>query len=159
MSSLPTEGREEAYAAGAERRSGITPSGVDPAERAERRVSRQTGIASSAIRFYEEQGLLPRAARLSGRRVFDERTLAQMRVVQLARDAGFTLAEIRQLVTEFGASRWRRLAERKLTEVQVAAERLHAMRLLLEKLLKCECPDIEFCGRTIARSLSKSMSS
>ena len=115
-------------------------------------LSQQTGIASSAIRFYEEQGLLPRAARVSGRRVFDDRALAQMRVVQLARDAGFTLAEIRQLVTEFGASRWRRLAERKLAEVREASERLDAMRVLLEKLLDCRCPDIEFCGRAIAKA-------
>jgi MerR family redox-sensitive transcriptional activator SoxR len=115
-------------------------------------LSRRTGIAPSALRYYEEQGLLPRAARASGRRVFDERALAHIRVVQLARDAGFTLAEIRQLVTEFGASRWRRLAERKLVEVQAAAERLRAMTLLLEKLLKCKCPDIEFCGRAIGRT-------
>ena len=115
-------------------------------------LSRQTGIASSAIRFYEEQGLLPRAARVSGRRVFDDRALAHMRVVQLARDAGFTLAEIRQLVTEFGRSRWRRLAERKLAEVREASERLDAMRVLLEKLLDCRCPDIEFCGRAIAKT-------
>jgi MerR family redox-sensitive transcriptional activator SoxR len=118
-------------------------------------LSRRTGIASSALRFYEEQGLLPRAARRSGRRVFDEGALAHLRVVQLARDAGFTVAEIRQLVTEFGASRWRRLAERKLTEVRAASDRFRAMTLLLEKLLKCDCPDIEFCGRAIARAQTR----
>ena len=115
-------------------------------------LARRAGIASSAIRFYEERGLLPRAARLSGRRVFDDRAVAHLRVVQLARDAGFTLAEIRRLVTEFGASRWRRLAERKLDEVRAATERLAAMTLLLQKLLTCQCPDIEFCGRVIAKT-------
>ena len=118
-------------------------------------LSRRTGIASSALRFYEEQGLLPRAVRASGRRVYDEGALAHLRVVRLARDAGFTLAEIRQLVTEFGANRWRRLAERKLSEVRAAAERLRTMGVLLEKLLKCECPDIEFCGRAIARAQTR----
>jgi MerR family redox-sensitive transcriptional activator SoxR len=112
-------------------------------------LSRRTGIPSSAIRFYEEERLFPRAARLAGRRVFDGRSLAHLVVVQLAKDAGFTLAEIRQLVTEFGANRWRSLAERKLGEIQVATERLRAMALLLEKLLDCKCPDIEFCGRVI----------
>ncbi len=72
-------------------------------------------------------------------------------MVQLARDAGFTLAEIRQLVTEFGQNRWRRLAERKLAEIQATAERLRAMTTLLEKLLRCRCPDLEFCGRVIQR--------
>jgi MerR family redox-sensitive transcriptional activator SoxR len=115
-------------------------------------LSRRAGIARSAIRYYEEQGLLPRAARLSGRRVFDDRSLANLMVVRLAGQAGFTLKEIRQLVTEFGANRWRRLAERKLAEIQTARQRLRAMTLLLEKLLECECPDIEFCGRAIERS-------
>ena len=115
-------------------------------------LARRAGIASSAIRFYEEQGLLPRAARLSGRRVFDDRSLANLTVVRLAGDAGFTLAEIRQLVTEFGAHRWRRLAERKLVEIETASQRLAAMTLLLEKLLECKCPDIEFCGRAIEKA-------
>lgn len=114
-------------------------------------LSRLSGIASSAIRFYEQERLIPRAARLSGRRVFDHRSLAQLVVVQLAKNAGFRLAEIRQLVNEFGQNRWRRLAERKLGEIQVAAERLRAMTFLLEKLLKCRCPDLEFCGRALQR--------
>jgi MerR family redox-sensitive transcriptional activator SoxR len=116
-------------------------------------LSRRAGIASSAIRFYEEEGLIPRPARLSGRRVFDDRSLAQLVVVRLAKDAGFTLAEIRRLVTEFGENRWRRLAERKLVEVQAATQRLRTMTLLLEKLLKCKCPDIEFCGRALQRHM------
>ena len=115
-------------------------------------LSRRAGIAPSAIRYYEEQGLLPRAARLSGRRVFDGRALANLMVVRLAGDAGFTLKEIRQLVTEFGENRWRRLAQRKLGEIQAASDRLRSMTALLEKLLECECPDIEFCGRAIEKS-------
>ena len=114
-------------------------------------LSRRTGIAPSAIRFYEEEGLIPRPARQSGRRVFDDRSVAQLVVVQLAKGAGFTLAEVRRLVTEFGENRWRRLAERKLVAVQAAAERLRMMTLLLEKLLRCKCPDIEFCGRALQR--------
>jgi hypothetical protein len=76
-------------------------------------------------------------------------------VVRLAGDAGFTLAEIRQLVTEFGRNRWRRLAQRKLGEVRAASERLRSMTVLLEKLLDCKCPDIEFCGRAIEKSAQR----
>jgi MerR family transcriptional regulator, redox-sensitive transcriptional activator SoxR len=115
-------------------------------------LSRRAGIAPSAIRYYEDQGLLPRAGRVSGRRVFDDRSLANLMVVRLAGDAGFTLAEIRQLVTEFGKNRWRRLAQRKLGEIQAASERLRSMTVLLEKLLECKCPDIEFCGKAIEKS-------
>jgi MerR family transcriptional regulator, redox-sensitive transcriptional activator SoxR len=119
-------------------------------------LAKRTGLAPSAIRFYEEQGLLPTAPRLSGRREFDAAALAHLTVLQLAKDAGFTLAEVRCLVNEFGKNRWRSLAERKLVEVRVAAARLQEMTFLLEKLLRCDCPDIDFCGQTIRRSMSRS---
>jgi MerR family redox-sensitive transcriptional activator SoxR len=119
-------------------------------------LARATGLAASAIRFYEEKGLLPATRRLSGRRVFDDTALTHLTVVQLAKDAGFTLAEIRLLVNEFGKNRWRSQAERKLGEVRLAAARLQTMAQLLEKLLRCECPDIDFCGRTIRRSMTPS---
>jgi MerR family redox-sensitive transcriptional activator SoxR len=119
-------------------------------------LAQTTGLAPSAIRFYEGEGLLPTARRLSGRRVFDETALDHLTVVQLAKDAGFTLAEIRRLVNEFGKNRWRSLAERKLGEVRLAAARLKTMTRLLERLLRCDCPDIDFCGRTIRRSTARS---
>jgi MerR family redox-sensitive transcriptional activator SoxR len=114
-------------------------------------VAKRTGLPPSTIRFYEREGLLPAPARRGGQRVFGKDALDQLRVVQLARDAGFRVGEIRQLVTEFGRDRWRRLAERKLDELRQAADRLAAMTDLLGKLLRCRCPDIEFCGRQIAR--------
>ena len=113
-------------------------------------VAERTGLATSAIRYYEERGLIPRARRVAGRRQFEERDLAPLQVVQLAIDAGFTLAETRQLVSEFGQNRWRRLAAKKRTEIRATAERLETMDELLGKLLHCECPSIEFCGRVIS---------
>jgi MerR family redox-sensitive transcriptional activator SoxR len=118
-------------------------------------LSRRTGLAPSAIRYYQEERLIPPPRRRSGRRDFDAGTLSQLVVVQLARDAGFSIAEVRRLVTEFGRDRWRRLAERKLGELRSAAERLRVMTGLLEKLLECECPDIEFCGRAISRARAR----
>ncbi|HEY1252082.1 MAG TPA: MerR family transcriptional regulator [Thermoanaerobaculia bacterium] len=115
-------------------------------------LSRRTGLSPSAIRYYETEGLLPAPRRRSGRRDFDAGALPQLVVVRLARDAGFSIAEVRRLVTEFGREGWRRLAERKLVEIRSAAERLRVMTGLLEKLLGCECPDIEFCGRALSRA-------
>jgi MerR family transcriptional regulator, redox-sensitive transcriptional activator SoxR len=115
-------------------------------------LSRRTGLSPSALRYYEQERLIPAPARRAGRRVFEDAVLSQLVVIRLARDAGFTIAEVRRLVTEFGQERWRRLAERKLHEIRSAADRLRVMTTLLEKLLDCECPDIEFCGRALARS-------
>ena len=118
-------------------------------------LATRTGLAASAIRYYEAQGLLRPAARQAGRRVFDETAPAQLEVVRLAAETGFTLAEIRQLVTEFGENRWRRLAERKIVEIREAAERLRTMEDLLARLVRCACPDIEYCGRALQRVRGK----
>jgi DNA-binding transcriptional MerR regulator len=118
-------------------------------------LASRTGLAASAIRYYEAEGLLRPAARRSGRRVFDEAAVMQLEVVRLAAETGFSLAEIRQLVTEFGENRWRRLAERKIAEVREAAERLRTMEDLLSRLVRCECPDIEFCGRALRRAKTR----
>jgi len=114
-------------------------------------VARRTGLATSAVRYYEQLGLIPPAARRGGRRLFDQRALTQLRVVVLAREVGFTLAEIRQLVAEFRQQRWRKLAERKLDEIRQARARLEAMSSLLEKLLRCACFDLDVCGRALQR--------
>ncbi|HTO86993.1 MAG TPA: MerR family transcriptional regulator [Thermoanaerobaculia bacterium] len=115
-------------------------------------LARRSGLRPSAIRYYEQVGLLPRAVRRSGRRDFDDQSQAVLAVVQLAKETGFTLAEIRRLLTEFGEQRWRRLADRKLAEIRATVERLGMMTVLLEKLLRCKCPDVEFCGRVIRRN-------
>lgn len=113
-------------------------------------LAERTGLAASAIRYYEQRGLIPRARRMAGRRQFEEKDLAPLLVVQLAIDAGFTLAETRQLVRDFGRDRWRRLAEKKRLEIRAVAARLETMNELLSKLLRCECPSIEMCGRVIS---------
>lgn len=114
-------------------------------------LARRTGIAASAIRYYEQEGLLPRAARSGGRRMFGEDAVAQLTVVQLAKEAGFTVAETRQLVTRFATARWRELAERKLEEIEQTAARLRTMSMLLRALLECNCFDLEACGRVLMK--------
>jgi MerR family redox-sensitive transcriptional activator SoxR len=114
-------------------------------------LAERTGIAASAIRYYEEKKLMRPPRRVSGRRVFDDDAVAELTVVQLAKDAGFTLAEIRQLVNDFPVSRWKRLAEKKLRDIEVASARLRMMTTLLEKLIKCQCFDLETCGRALRK--------
>ena len=115
-------------------------------------LSRRTGVPASALRYYEQERLVPPAPRRSGQREYDDRHETAVAVIQLAREAGFSIAEARQLVGEFGRNRWRRLAERKLVEARKTAERLQEMSRLLEKLLSCECPDLDFCGRVILKN-------
>ena|SRR5882724_2441746 len=114
-------------------------------------LARRAGLSTSAIRYYEEQGLLPPAERRAGQRVFDEPALTQLAVVQLAKEVGFTVAEIRALLADFAVHRWRRLAERKLVELRQRQVRIRVMTALLERLLECRCVDLDVCGRSLRR--------
>lgn len=118
-------------------------------------LARSAGLKTSAVRYYESRGLLPKAGRRAGQRVFDDSAATQLAVVRLAKDAGFTLAEIRELVTDFPVHRWRRLAKRKLGEIRSARERLAAMERLLTRLVGCRCFDLEVCGRAVRSTLAR----
>lgn len=114
-------------------------------------VASRAGIAPSAIRFYEREGLLPPAERVNGRREFDGSVLDRLAVIQLARRAGFTLSEIRTLMTGFApatppSERWRSLAAAKLEEVNALIARGEEMRALLEDGLACGCLTTDACA-------------
>ena len=55
-------------------------------------VAERAGIASSAIRYYESEGLLPRAGRRNGRRIYDEGIIDRITLIELAKRAGFRVA-------------------------------------------------------------------
>ncbi len=115
-------------------------------------VARQAGVSASALRYYESVGLIDAPRRRSGRRAYDDQVFDALRIVRLAGDAGFTLAEIRRLLHGFepetpASRRWHALAERKLREVNALIERAERMQRLLESLLHCECRDLAECVR------------
>jgi MerR family redox-sensitive transcriptional activator SoxR len=113
-------------------------------------VARQAGVATSAIRYYEEIGLLPPAARRSGRRRYDASTVQRLQVIGYAQQAGFTLGEIRELFFGFVVgtrpeARWEVLGQRKLSELEEQVERIRAMQGLLREGIHCGCLTIEQC--------------
>ena len=117
-------------------------------------VAQRCKLSSSAIRYYEKAGLLPKAARVSGRRRYAADVIGRVRLVQLAREAGFTIAEIRLFITGFSAAtppsiRWRTLAERKLAEIAAQMRQLERMRALLDSSFHCRCLSLDECARMI----------
>ena len=114
-------------------------------------VGRRAGLQPSAIRYYERMGLLPRPTRASGMRRYDESVLEWLSLIALAREAGFTVAEIKKLVTGFKpgtspAARWQELATRKLAEVDAIVARAERMRAVLRIALDCGCFRLEDCS-------------
>ena len=107
-------------------------------------IAAASGIAASAIRYYESVGVLPTPKRRNGRRVYDEAVLDLLRAIQVAKAAGFSVKELRALFRGFakGASlskMWKTLARKKLDELDAMIERANAMKDLLRKGLKCDC--------------------
>lgn len=114
-------------------------------------VARRAGVRPSALRYYEEVGVLPPAERQSGQRRYDEAVLARLAVVRVAQEVGFTVAEIRALVEGFdqtgvAAERWQKLASRKLTEVDALIAHAENMKRLLEESLRCGCLTLDACA-------------
>ncbi len=113
-------------------------------------VAKRTGIRTSALRYYEEAGILPTPARVSGQRRYDADAIHRIDVLRFAQQAGFTLEEIKTLFNGFGretplSSRWRSLAKAKLRELDLLAVRVQRMRHAIELGLKCGCIRVEDC--------------
>jgi MerR family redox-sensitive transcriptional activator SoxR len=117
-------------------------------------VAREVGLAASALRFYEKEGLLPPPARRSKQRCYDDRVFGRIFVIRAAIDAGFTIGETRLFLSGFSkdtppAARWRALASRKIVEVDALLARAQQMKSLLETSFHCGCPQLEDCERYI----------
>ncbi len=114
-------------------------------------VAERAGLNPSALRYYEDVGLVAPAARVSGRRHYDASVLDRLRVIACARAAGFTIAEIVELLVdgECEPGRWRPLAQRKLVEIKALIDKAEATRRLLEESLACDCRALEQCSTLV----------
>ena len=113
-------------------------------------LARRTARRPSSIRYYEEIGVLPEPVRVGGRRRYPEETVRTLTVVDTAQRAGLTLEEIRALLTvapddAAATEELRRIAERKLPELEATIERAVLVRRWLEAASRCECPSLDEC--------------
>ena len=119
-------------------------------------VARVFGLRTSAIRYYEQIGILPSPIRKNGQRRYEKNVLFHLEVVQCARESGFTLKEIRELFFGFQSAtpppkRWHKLSERKIAELQTRMKRLKLMETLLKQMQGCRCNALEECGERLLK--------
>jgi MerR family transcriptional regulator, redox-sensitive transcriptional activator SoxR len=110
----------------------------------------RAGVQASTLRYWERAGLLSTPRRVGGKRRYDPDALRQIEMVTLAKQAGFTLAETRVILAGFSegvppSEVWRKLAARKLPEVERTLTEAAAMKEILEAGLRCECLSLEDC--------------
>ena len=110
-------------------------------------LSQRTGLATSALRFYERMGLLAPDGRVNGRRYYGPGSAERAAFIRLCQDAGFTLAEIRAVVAA-GSRRhpaWRPLMEAKCRELEVSIARATRAKALIEHALACRHRELSLC--------------
>lgn len=107
-------------------------------------VADRAGVATSAIRYYERIGLVSEPPRVRGRRRYGEGVLRRLKMIGVAKTAGFSLEEVRILLHGPSApgplsNRWRRLAEEKLAEMDRKLEEIETARQILLQGMRCGC--------------------
>ncbi len=108
-------------------------------------VAKAAAIGIDAIRFYEREGLIEKPARRpSGYRVYGPDVVLNLRFIRRAKELGFSLKEISELLSldadpQAGAAEVRRLAEVKLEDIESRIRALQRMRRALRRVTE-GCP-------------------
>jgi MerR family copper efflux transcriptional regulator len=108
-------------------------------------VAKRVGVAIDTIRYYERQGLLPEPARrASGYRSYGDGAVAQLRFIRRAKDLGFTLEEIRELLALsadrlHGVKQVKQRAKQRLAEIELRIAEWQRVRDGLAQLVE-SCP-------------------
>lgn len=109
------------------------------------------GLNTSAIRYYERNGVLPQPDRVSGQRRYGSDAVRRLEVLEVAKRVGFTLDEARLMLDQAEADSpafeaIRDLAERKLPEIDALIARAQEMRAWLTTATECSCTTFDACG-------------
>ncbi|PZE23364.1 MULTISPECIES: redox-sensitive transcriptional activator SoxR [unclassified Curtobacterium] len=115
-------------------------------------LSRRSGIAPSAIRYYEERGLVTAERTAGNQRLFPRHTLRRLAVLAAGQRAGLSLAEIREAFDALPADRapnpaeWTALSRRWADAVDTRIRELEALRDDLDGCIGCGCLSLTRCA-------------
>jgi DNA-binding transcriptional MerR regulator len=108
-------------------------------------VARKAGIPASALRFYEQKGLVRSVGRRGLRRQYDPDVLERLALIALGRSAGFTLDEIKRVFADGRLHIDRPMLVNKADELDLTIRRLTAMRDGLRHAAACRAPSHMEC--------------
>jgi MerR family redox-sensitive transcriptional activator SoxR len=113
-------------------------------------VAAATGLHASAIRYYEDAGVLPKADRLSGKRRYHPETIDRLLLIRFCSRLGMRLADIRGLLAISAGSRakahWRRLVDGKLDEIADLIDAARGVERILRESRDCDCVTLASCA-------------
>jgi MerR family transcriptional regulator, redox-sensitive transcriptional activator SoxR len=114
-------------------------------------VSRRSGVASSALRFYEERGLIASERAGSGHRRYPRSALRRIAFIVFAQRIGLSLEEIGAELAKLPAERipsrqdWRRLSSTWTERIDQRIAELQRLRAGLTECIGCGCLSIDRC--------------
>src|SRR5579862_9358321 len=122
-------------------------------------VADKAEVSIDTLRFYEREGLIASPRRLfSGYRDYPDEVLDRIEFIKEAKGLGFTLREIKELLSE-GVKSTRECgpvthkAQQKLAEMDSEIERLQRLRRTLRKMVKdCDGQCVQSNGRTLSKN-------
>lgn len=113
-------------------------------------IASYAGVETSAIRYYESEGLLPTPKRVGGHRRYKPEILKRLGLIHLLRQASFGIREIQALFSNLNedeetATSWQTVATAKIAELDALIEQSQATRAWLAEALANECENAEDC--------------
>lgn len=114
-------------------------------------VSERTGVAASALRFYEQQGLIQAARTASGQRRYHRDVLRRVAFIRVAQHMGLSLEEIREALASLPDHRtpnqqdWERLASSWRPRLDAEIAMLERLRDRLVGCIGCGCLSMRAC--------------
>lgn len=115
-------------------------------------MARRTGLAVSAVRFYESEGLLTAARNRGGHRRFPKSEIRRASFILISQQLGFSLAEIREALSSLPNNRtptpadWAVLSSRFRSKLDKRIEMLTQMRDKLDGCIGCGCLSLARCA-------------
>ena len=119
-------------------------------------VAERTGIPPSALRYYEDIGLMPKVGRTTaGYRIYGDADIHILRFIRRSRDLGFTIKEIETLLGLWNnrrraSSDVKKLAVKHIADLDARIAEMQGMRQALQKLASCcngddrpDCPILD----------------
>ena len=114
-------------------------------------LSERTGVATSALRYYEAEGLIHAERTASGQRRYQRDALRRVSFVRVAQEVGLTLQEIREAMASLPDNRtptekdWHRLSMSWKPRLDAQIAMLERLRERLDRCIGCGCLSLKVC--------------
>jgi MerR family redox-sensitive transcriptional activator SoxR len=114
-------------------------------------IADRTGLAVSAIRYYEDEGLIRPFRNAGNQRRFDRSDIRRLSFVKIAQELGFPLAEIRALLKSLPDGRaptksdWEKISRRFRADLDARIGQLERLRDRLDGCIGCGCLSLDAC--------------